>query len=371
MIVDRYLFREVWHTLLAVFVVLLIIIGSDWFMRYLGDVAAGVLPVNVVFTLLAFKMLNYVALLLSVAFYLGLMVALGRWYKDNEITALASCGVGPVQLLRPIAFIGTGVMLLVAASSFYISPWAAQQGYEQRQKAERIADLSAIAAGRFVESNLGDWVFYAEGLSPDAKSLSNVFVQTRREDKVDVFSAQSAFFQREQGSGDRMLNMFDGYRYQGTPGRADYKILQYKKQVVRMREPDTVLMIAKGNRSSTATLMKSKETADIAELQWRVSIPLSIPVLALLGLLLSPTTPGQGRYIYLFTSLLVYVVYNNLLGIAQNWVERGRVPADLGVWWVHGLMLIVIAVLWLKRFGLDLSRTRVLERRAAAAKERP
>jgi lipopolysaccharide export system permease protein len=158
LVIDRYLIKEVGYTLLGVFVVLLFIVAVERFVRYLGDVAAGALPVDVVFTLLGLKMLNYVALLLSVAFYLALLLTLTRLYTDNEMTALASGGIGLGQLLRPISAFAVVIAVVVAAFSLYISPWAATFGNQLQERAENVASLSSIAAGRFVESADGDWV---------------------------------------------------------------------------------------------------------------------------------------------------------------------------------------------------------------------
>jgi lipopolysaccharide export system permease protein len=38
--------------------------------------------------------------------------------------------------------------------------------------------------------------------------------------------------------------------------------------------------------------------------------------------------------------MLVFALYFNLLGTGQLWLEQGRVPGWLGLWWVHGLLLM-------------------------------
>lgn len=351
MIINRYLLKEIGYALLGVFVVLLLIVAMERFVRYLGDVAAGVLPVDVVFTLLGFKMLNYVALLLSVAFYLALLLMLTRLYKDNEMTALASCGIGLGQLLRPISAFAVVIAVVVAAFSLYISPWAATFGNQLQEKAENVANLSAIAAGRFVESAEGDWVIYAEGYSEKENAMSNVFVQARNQEKMDVFSARRALVRYDQATGDRLLVMFDGYRYQGLPGSADYRILRYDKQEARLRERRAVV-VARRDMIATSALAQEGSPRALAELQWRISMPLSVLLMALLAVVLSPSTPGRGRSPHLLSAMLAYVIYYNLLGIARSWVGKMMLPPTLGMWWVHGLVLIAIGVLWLRRSGI-------------------
>ena len=43
--------------------------------------------------------------------------------------------------------------------------------------------------------------------------------------------------------------------------------------------------------------------------------------------------------------LLVFIIYFNLLSAAKAWVEEGAVPATLGMWWVHGVIALLILVL--------------------------
>ncbi|MCB0074943.1 MAG: LptF/LptG family permease, partial [Caldilineaceae bacterium] len=90
---------------------------------------------------------------------------------------------------------------------------------------------------------------------------------------------------------------------------------------------------------------------ELAELQWRVSMPLSVILLALLAVFLSRTNPRQGRYAKFFIGILIYVIYSNLLGVAKSWVERGTIQPLVGIWWVHLLVLAMVIMLMLQHAG--------------------
>ena len=79
-------------------------------------------------------------------------------------------------------------------------------------------------------------------------------------------------------------------------------------------------------------------------------MPLAAIVLAMLAVVLSRTTPRQGRFGKLFTAILAYIIYSNLLLVAQTWLQRGTIPPWLGLWWVH--LLFATAALVLFRPGL-------------------
>lgn len=80
-------------------------------------------------------------------------------------------------------------------------------------------------------------------------------------------------------------------------------------------------------------------------------MPLATVLLAVLAVLLSRTSPRQGRFAKLFIAILIFVTYYNTLGVAMSWVQRGVVPAVVGLWWVHLVLMILIAVLAIRHWG--------------------
>lgn len=113
-------------------------------------------------------------------------------------------------------------------------------------------------------------------------------------------------------------------------------------------------MILKNSRKkaiATSELWNSKRIDYRAELHWRLSLPIAAFLLAVLALPLSYTTPRKGRYSKLALAILIYLIYSNLLGIGQTWVEKQKVPDWLGLWWVHGIAVFIIVYWWSKRAG--------------------
>jgi lipopolysaccharide export system permease protein len=80
-------------------------------------------------------------------------------------------------------------------------------------------------------------------------------------------------------------------------------------------------------------------------------MPLATLLLAVLAVLLSRTSPRQGRFAKLFIAILIFVTYYNSLGVAMSWVQRGLVPAVVGLWWVHVALLLLVVVLAVRHWG--------------------
>jgi len=338
-ILNRYLFRETLVSWLGVTGVLLLILLSSRFSRYLGQAAAGELPGEAVFSLLGLGVVNYLTLLIPIGLLLGIMMALGRLYRDSEMTALMACGVGPGQVYRPIMLLAGILAVALVALSMYLGPLSARQTDKVHQRAEREARLSVFESGRFKGSEDGSKVFYARQVDDDGQ-LHDVFLHGDQNGNEALVTARTGHQTLDGETGDRTLVLRDGYRYQGEPGRADYAIIQFGTHGVSLAGGDGERYVAnKVDFLPTAELWKRGSRGTIAELEWRISIPVMALILAFLAVPLARTSPRQGRYGRLLAAILVYIIYSNLLGVSKVWVQRGTLSPAIGLWWVHVLML--------------------------------
>ncbi len=339
-IIDRYLMREVAQTWLAVSLVLWLILVSGRLSRYLAEAAAGELPGEAVFSLLGLKSVGFLVFIMPLALFLGVMLGLGRLYKDSEMAALGACGVGTKRIYRPLLLLALLAAAALGWAALYLAPHTAALGYGIRDQAEQAADISSVGAGRFKEIRNGALVFYAEKISRDKKSMENVFVHAREKGLERVITAASAYQRWDPETGDRFLVLVDGYRYEGQPGRADYRILQFRQHGVLL-ESGEVTGSRKEDAIPTAELWRSADRRDQAELQWRLSVPVATLVLVFMAVPLCRTTPRQGRYGRLAVGVLAFIIYYNLMGTARVWMEQGVLTPVVGIWWVHGLPLLL------------------------------
>ncbi|WJW74914.1 LPS export ABC transporter permease LptF [Thiohalobacter sp. IOR34] len=345
-ILDRYLLREVMKNWLAVLLVLWAIVLANRFARYLGEAASGDIPAAVIFTLLGLKSVSYLTPLLPLALFLGALLALGRLYRDSEMVAMHACGVGPRELYRPLLGLAAVLAVALLGLSLFVAPRTAELGYQLRAEAERGSDIGTVSAGRFQEAQEGRLIFYAEGVSRDRRFLERLFVRDLKGVPPTLLTARRAYPQREQDSGDRFLVMEDGFRYQGMPGDPRFRVIRFQRHGIRIETAAPAPVITKRDAIPSRRLLASADTEDIAELQWRLSLPLAVLVLMVLVLPLSHSTPRQGRYGRLFLAILVFIIYYNLLSTARVWVGRGLLPPLPGLWWVHLLPLLLAGFLW-------------------------
>jgi len=338
-------------TLLAVLTVVLLIFFSLRFVRVLGDVASGSLPSELVFTVLTLEMIRNIGSVLPVVLFFSVLLAFGRLYRDQEMVALTASGVGQLSLTRVLFWLVPAVLVINGTFTLYVAPWATAKRDAVRHEAENRSELSLLVAGRFTESKSGKLVMYVEELSDDQRQLKNVFVQSRSRSRKSILSSKTGHRYLDKESGDEFMVMEDGYRYVGEPGQDDYRITKFKKHAVRIEEKTTDAVHVKRSATPTDVLWASKKLKDKAELQKRIILPLSAVALMLLAVPLSRVQPREGRYGRVFSAVLIYVIFNNLLGASYNWISRGSISTTIGMWWLP-LMLLAIAgmyALWQMR----------------------
>ncbi len=349
-LIDRYVAREVLQTLFGVLVVLLLIFLSNRLVRYLADAAAGQLPGDVIFTLVALKAAKYLILLVPLGLYLSVLLVLGRLYRDSEMAAMSACGVGEPRLYRAILMLALPLAAVQGWMALQVVPWSDAEEVRLIDAAQRDMEVNAVRAGRFQEGMGGTRILYAQEVT-DEPRMHNVFIHVQRADGRSVMLT-AAEGHLEFKPGGRYLVLTDGYRYEGKPGDANFRIVKFQHHGVLLRRSEVVAESGKLGTRPTSELWRSKDPAEAAELQWRLSMPLGALVLALLALPIGRVSPRSGRFGRLFVAILLYVSYVNLLAFAQSWTERGTIPAALGLWWVHGLFLLLTAVLLVRQLGV-------------------
>lgn len=338
--------RETLKGFFAVLLVLALVITANGLMRFLSSVAAGAIDQDVLLRLIGLALFDALGPMLAPTFFLAILLALGRMYRDNEMTALLSSGVSPWRVFRSFLLLALPMTLLVAWTTFDLKPQVKLEqrriGAEQRQTAK----LSSALAGQFNEFQKGGLVFYVEDVSSDGTQLRNIFVQHRQHGTLGLVRAETGTHRRDKATGERFVLLNKGERYEGTPGQAGYTIGKFDHYGMRIAKPDPVELERFGvSALPTEELLASDDIMAKAEIQYRLSYPLSVLVFTVLAFPLSRSLPRQGVYGRLVTAFLVYFVYMNLMEVSGTWMRAEVTPAWLGRWWVHALMLVAAGVL--------------------------
>ena len=351
MIFQRAVRREFAHSAAGIFTALFAIILTTQLIRLLNEAAQGSVAPDAVAALLGFASLNYLPPLLSLSLFVAILLTISRSYRDSEMVVWFSCGLPLTAWVRPVLVFSMPLVVTIAALSFFLSPWALSQSAEFRGKLSTRKDAGEVTPGIFQESSAGDRVIFVEGVADDTSHVRNVFVSEARDGRFGVTMAGTGH-QEIAENGDRFIVLQDGRRYELVPGTAELRILEYARYAVRLETKEARGIARTPKSMPTPELLPIDLPAYRAELLWRLGMPFSAVVMALLAIPLSFVNPRSGRSANMVLAVLVYLIYNNLLTISQGWVASGRISFALGLVSVHLIMLGLVPLLFYQRISV-------------------
>ncbi|MDE1330502.1 LPS export ABC transporter permease LptF [Vibrio aestuarianus] len=340
MIIVRYLIRETLKSQFAIFFVLFLVFLSQKFIEVLADASAGEIPARMIFSIVALKMPAMGLLMLPLSLYIGILLTFGRLYAESEITVMNATGIGNKFLIHGALYLALITAGTAAFNAFWLAPWS-QDKYAQlieQLAAENSVDL--LQQGQFQRTPDGSSVVFID--SVENKKLHNVFVaQLAPRDSIlpSVMFSNSGDV-KELRDGRQMITMYEGIRYEGVPTRIDYMITEFDEYEGLIGQREVKPKDRDWEALPTLTLVSSSNTKAQAELQWRISLVVCIPLLTMLVVPLSAVNPRQGRFAKMGPAILIYLAYFLTLSATKSAIEDGSLSTVIGMWPINAALLI-------------------------------
>ena len=351
-ILDRYFLRELAQTVAATVIVLLVIVAGNAFAKVLQQVANGSFPASVMFQVLGLQTLDGLTNMLPLASFLGVLMGLGRMYRESEMHVLASSGMGPAGLLRPVALLGVVLVLITMLVALWLGPWAVRTSDAMVAAANRSVIAAGLDAGRFTSLPGKGGIIFVDSLSRDGTQLGRTFVETQRVSKdghvhLKVVSAASGSLYQESDGGGRFIAFDDGWQYDIPLGADNWRKMQYQRNDTSLSSVQASDDEDPAHSKSTLALARSDIPDDRAELAWRVNAPPLTLVLLLLALPLSRQSPREPRYGRLLLAVLGFYLYYLLLALGRGQIAKGHWHNEAPLWGLHLVALALAGwMLW-------------------------
>jgi lipopolysaccharide export system permease protein len=348
MIFQRAIRRELLNAVGAVFTALFTIIISVTLIRILGDAAAGKIASSDVLSLLGFASLINLPVLISLSTFIAVLMVVARSYQDSEMVVWFASGVSLMDWVRPVMQVGIPMVILTAVLSFWLTPWSQKLSAEQRERFRNREDISRVSPGKFQESANGQKVFFVEGLSSDTTRVNNVFLSQNQTQESGVALAREGTVRIDE-HGDKLLQLYDGRRYDGMPGSPEFRIMDFERYTVIIASNTKELAENKSARVlATVDLITDPTPNNLAELLFRISAPMTCLMQMLLAIPLGFVNPRRGRTLNLMIALLLAVTYFNATNIMQAMVAQGKTSFATSWWPLHAAAgtLIVLLFFW-------------------------
>lgn len=356
MIIFRYLLKEVAKTQLAVFFVLMAIFISNKFVRILDDASEGGIPGHLVMVFIGLKIPDLAGMILPLSLFLGVLLAYGRIYADNEMSILHACGISEWYVVRVTLILGFVTAIVTGIFTLYLSPLASEYEYQVKDELAADSGLSALISGRFQKTGNGKAVVFIHDKDRDSSTLEKVFVAQLPDENhsnESVINASLVYAQKgeviEEESGLQRLVLSEGIRYQNDPRNKEFREVAFSKYYIQIEDKKVEHKRRKLSAIPTENLLRQTNNKEFsAEMQWRMAFPLVCVIVTLIAVPLSVVNPRQGKFGKMLPALILFLSYFLLLTASRSAIESEAIPSFIGLWPIHILAFILGIVLLMK-----------------------
>ena len=356
--IARYIRRNLVTLFFAIFFIIgLFVFGNRIVLTVQESFEQGI-PFQELIPLISFNMIRDVTLIITLSFFLAIILSISQLYKNSEAIVMNSMGLGDKHF---VVFIQPTVLLtfiIITFLTIYAVPWAKQQKNIVEEETKNASEFSFITKGEFEEFKQGDIVFYAsESKTLDTlgeQNLEEIFIYSTNEEKPMIVLASEARKYIDPRTNSTYLRLKDGIRYQGIPSDENISILSfelYDLEIISGELQKTLAIYTTIEGKGTLELIREGGSYANAELQWRLSQPITVLILSFFGIFLGKTSPRGGKGVNLLIGIIVFMLYNNGLLVAKRAIELGQINLLTGFLGVHLLVLMLLILLYQFRNG--------------------
>lgn len=347
MIIRRYLVKETLKTQGAILFILLLIFFSQKLIRILSSAIEGNIPRDLIMPLLVLGVSNMADLILPLSLFLGVLVTFGRLYSDSEMVAMHACGVKKNLNYQVVFFLCILTCALTTINCIWFGPWSSLKQDQLVENAKINPSLAGLLAGQFQQTPDGNSVIYISNV--DKNNLENVFIakiNPKDNQRPSIIIANKGKTGND-AQGNQIITLDDANRYEGTAQLKDFRITNFHNYmgIIKPKELNSNNdEINDVQQLGLTDLYETKTIKSKAEFYWRLTLIISVPLMAFLVIPLSISNPRQGRLAQILPALLLYLVYFLLASSIKANAGKGRL--DPALWfYIINLGYFVLAII--------------------------
>ncbi|MDC0197848.1 LPS export ABC transporter permease LptF [Candidatus Thioglobus sp.] len=357
-IISRYLLKNLVIIFLSIVIVIgLIVFGNQFVFTVQKSVEHGI-PFQELMPIIFFNMLRDLPVILSLSLFLSIIISISQLYNSSEAIVMNSIGIGDKKFIHLIQPIVIFLFIIVFILTIYAVPWAKQQRSSTENETINASEFSFITEGKFESFKNGEIVFYASDSSiinnSNLQNMEEIFIYISKDDRPIIVLASQATKYTESINDSIYLRLRDGIRYEGLPGNENVNILnfdRYDLEIVSGEVQQTLSNFTEIEEKKSIDLILDGGLRSNAEMQWRLSQPISILILSIIGVLLGKTSPRTGKGVNVLIGVIIFMFYYNGLLVGKNSIENGSLNPFLGLWSIHLTLILFMIIFYQFRQG--------------------
>jgi LPS export ABC transporter permease LptG/LPS export ABC transporter permease LptF len=358
---DRYLIREMVLPFALGLVVLTFLLQVPPFLQQSEALVAGGVPWSTILHALYMLLPQALSITIPMAVLLGILVGFGRLAADREFVAMQACGISLVRLLRPVilvAAIGT------AATAYEIIVALPAANLTFREIASNVVEsqLENNIKPQVFFQNFPDHVIYVRDLLPGG-GWRDVFVAATEGAETRVYFAREGRVALDKEKRLVQLQLTHGTSYTTSLAKGDEADSTAFETLTLSLDPAAIFPPppTKGAPEMTLAELRADIAAQAARgepayidrfmVQEKFALPITCPILALIGLALGTSNRKDGKLASFVLGFGVILVYYILLYGARAFATGGRLAPEWAPWIPNIVMALagVAMVAWRSR----------------------
>lgn len=349
MIIRRYLVKETLKTQGAILFILLLIFFSQKLIKILSSAIEGNIPRDLIMPLLVLGISNMADLILPLSLFLGVLVTFGRLYSDSEMVAMHACGVKKNVTYQVVFLLCIFTCSLSLFNTIWFGPWSSIKQDQLIENAKLNPSLAGLLSGQFQQTPDGNSVIYIGNVNNN--NLDNVFiakVNTRNNERPSIIIANKGKTGHDK-EGNQIITLENANRYEGTANLKDFRISNFhnylgiiKPKELEMNSDDDKIDV---QQLGILELYHHNTAKTRAEFYWRLTLIISVPLMAFLVIPLSVSNPRQGRLAQILPALLLYLAYFLLASSVKANAGKERLDAEIWFYLINIVYFIVAIIL--------------------------
>jgi lipopolysaccharide export system permease protein len=348
-ILTKYLTKNILVVFFAIFFIIIFLIFGNAFTSVLKSSLSQNLDIPSVLLLVLIRSLKDMPIIISLSFFIAVIIAIGKSYKDSEIYAINSAGIGEIKIFKKITIpvvVATSISLFI---SMFLVPYSNIVKEKILQKNASASEFNFIKNQEFQSFQNGNITLYSSGGKNN--SLGNIFIYSKNKNNNSIILAKDGI--RYQDSLDNVyIRLKHGAKYDGFLAISDKKITDFETMDIQIFTKKTNNHELKTNSDSKFinVLLRDMNRNNISEIWWRVSLPLSLIILSAIGIFLSKTPPRGGKNFSVLYGVILFAVYLNFL---KSYKDKLIVTDDLFLTMItpHLIFIVIAIALYFKNNG--------------------
>ena len=313
-VLSNYLISKIIYNFSGIFLILsLIIFGNQFFLVAKESVEYGFLT-SEIFPLVLLKLLRDFPTLFNFSVFAAIVVTLKRLGDSSEKIILHSNSIGDYQIFKLISKLVFFTISISLLGSLFLSPSAKKEINNLKVNSSNRPEYIFLKEGQITEFDKN--IFFAEQIIPSENSedLINIYLIKPDKWKQKVITAPSGKKIIDQNKNIK-LQLFNGSIYEISDNAYVEQISQFKYYESSLYVENSV----KHNNSDKLEsknlfeLLSDSSRQDLIELNLRISQPLSLLILTIIGVAISASNPKKTSNKSILTGLIFFIMYFNLI----------------------------------------------------------